>query len=929
MVELVGRFPVSVVIGRGGFGTVYLGTDPVTGERVAVKVLNDPDAQWRRSLFRAEAAALRSVADPHVVRVREVIDEPGLAALVTDFVEGASLRRVVAESGPLSGPETVAVLTGALKGLAAVHAAGLVHADLKPDNILVDLDGTSRLIDFGLAGPARPLGGPDTWIGTPAYLAPEVVRGSHVDHRSDIYAMAVILFELLGGRQPFVGGSALATALLQVSAPVPDVRSVRADVAELLAGLCSQDLAKDPVERHQRAEAFARSLDIAAGVSYGEDWAAETAASLAGRSRTTITTIAAAAAGVAAAGVGVPVGVGLLGAAPVVAPGALSFLLGGIGLGAAGAAGAGAAGAGAAVGGAGGAGVGGFGAAGAAAGAAGGGGAAATTSGGALAALGGAKAAAAAAAAVVAVTAGTTAVIVTNTDDAPRDRPPAAAPAEPAILAAYTTSGSGFESAHLLYNDGTSENLGIDATSGALIDFTASHDGQWLAVSLVRTSWEDPSMNTADITVISTLDPSVRDEITCNCAAPTFSFEGQLVTATSDLELLRFEAGPNGLEALASLTLDGGELGIPTYPPTIDAANDREGFFTAASTTAYDATRAMAVDLDTGLVRTIAEPGDSTLGGATLSEDGRFLAYGTNAGGTACSAQRGIVIDTATGDDDLRAAYLEAPADYGDIGEVSGVWFDGNELEVGWTRMDASQTSGCAREEPRRFRTTIEELPPFDPGTYPSRDWTPSGGPDRSGTTHDGRTWQAVDSTDGSVEQALVVEGQQISNRVLTFLFVPEITGDPQVQSSAASSDSESPRGGSIVDFNPPAEVDGSGDVSALDELPQDFRDFVAARARELYDDVAGDPDCGDRNLTFVTVDRYDPRGYASGEVTGCGGAMVVWARTSGAWQEVAGFQGLQSCDPLREAEVPADFFAEEFPCLEPGDTTPTPYVYP
>jgi len=380
----IGAYPVVGKIGAGGFGTVYLGTDPATGERVAIKVLDWPDHDGRRALFRQEVAALVAVRHPNVVRVRDVIDQPGLAAIVTDYVEGASLRDVVRSSGPLDGPQALTALHGALQGLVAVHAAGLVHADLKPANILLDTTGTSRLIDFGLTGPPRTLAGPQTWIGTPAYLAPEVVLGQHIDARSDLYAAAAMLFELLTGRTPYVDPDPERVAMLQVHSPVPDLLFVRPDAGAMLAALCSQDLAKDPAQRHQNTTAFATSLGHAAREAYGDD---AVDAPLAGLVAGTL-----AVAGGFATGVAVPAALGLLGSAPVTgalfAPGVL-------------AAGAGLAGAG---------------------GAAGVGAAGTAGSGGVIAAVGGAKGAAAIAAAVTVVAGGGAAVVIAQQDDDPKPR---------------------------------------------------------------------------------------------------------------------------------------------------------------------------------------------------------------------------------------------------------------------------------------------------------------------------------------------------------------------------------------------------------------------------------------------------------------------------------------------------------------------------
>ena len=271
----VGRYAVHAVLGSGGFGTVYYGTDPATGRPVAVKVLDRAGADpARRVQLRAEADAMRRIDDPHCVRVLDVVDEPARAAIVTEFVNGASLRAVLDRVGRLTGPQALVVLRGALRGLVAVHAAGLIHGDLKPDNILVDQQGVSKLIDFGLAAPPQAATEvPDSVIGSPSYLSPEQIRGVPADARSDIYACAVMLYELLCGQRPFTADSVPALLARHLSAPVPDPRRLVPDIGDGLAALCRAGLAKDPAQRPQTALDFLRALEDAARQRYGPAWA--------------------------------------------------------------------------------------------------------------------------------------------------------------------------------------------------------------------------------------------------------------------------------------------------------------------------------------------------------------------------------------------------------------------------------------------------------------------------------------------------------------------------------------------------------------------------------------------------------------------------------------------------------------------------------
>ena len=212
-----------------------------------------------------------SVDDEHCVRVIDIVRAPERAALVTEYVEGASLRAVLARAGRLTGPQALDVIRGALLGLIAVHENGLVHGDVKPDNILVDRRGRSRLIDFGLAhAPGNAPG--HAWPGSPAYMSPEQVRGDPVDARADIYACAAVLFELLTGVRPFTGPDARAVMRAHVDEPVPDPRSFEPSLSDELARVCRRGLAKHPGERYATAREFLAELEDAARRRYGAAW---------------------------------------------------------------------------------------------------------------------------------------------------------------------------------------------------------------------------------------------------------------------------------------------------------------------------------------------------------------------------------------------------------------------------------------------------------------------------------------------------------------------------------------------------------------------------------------------------------------------------------------------------------------------------------
>jgi predicted Ser/Thr protein kinase len=270
----VGVFPLSGVLGAGSFGTVYLGTDPATHQPVAVKVLDRHDAQLRERL-RAEATAMRQIDDPHCVRVVAVIDEPDVAAIVTEFIDGAPLRAVLQRAGRLTGPQACHVMRGALRGLVAVHAAGLLHGDIKPDNVLVDRHGVSLLIDFGLAAAPRSAANRAHYLaGSSAYLSPEQIRGESADVRSDVYACAVVLYELLCGQRPYLADRVEAVLDQHLWAAVPDPRWIDPTITAAFARLCVSGLAKDPALRPQSAAEFLALLEDAADERYGHAWRA-------------------------------------------------------------------------------------------------------------------------------------------------------------------------------------------------------------------------------------------------------------------------------------------------------------------------------------------------------------------------------------------------------------------------------------------------------------------------------------------------------------------------------------------------------------------------------------------------------------------------------------------------------------------------------
>lgn len=253
-------------LGAGAGGRVVLAVHDATGVPVAVKYLGErlrADASFVRE-FRAEARLLGGLDTPYVVRLYEYVEAPSGAAIVMELVDGIALRALLAQEGA-TGPEAaLVVLKGSLLGLAAAHAHGVVHRDYKPENVLVAADGSSKLVDFGIA--AR-LGATPGVSGTPAYMAPEQWEGGTASPAADVYAATATFYECLTGRKPFRGENFAELALQHIGAPVPED-----DTPEPVRPLIRRGLAKAPADRPVDAAAFVAELEEIAGAAYGPDW---------------------------------------------------------------------------------------------------------------------------------------------------------------------------------------------------------------------------------------------------------------------------------------------------------------------------------------------------------------------------------------------------------------------------------------------------------------------------------------------------------------------------------------------------------------------------------------------------------------------------------------------------------------------------------
>ena len=253
-------------LGSGGFGDVMLARHEESGTLVAIKYLRrdllaDPGFA---AMFRGEAAVLASLDDPNVVRLHEYVEGAAGAAIVMELVDGVSVREILARQGATTAEAALVVLQGSLLGLAAAHWRGVVHRDYKPENVLVNGDGASKLTDFGIAARAgdRPIP-----AGTLAYAPPEQFAGAPASPAGDVYAATATFYECLTGRPPFTGQTTEALLAQHRSEQVPlDA------VPEPLRPLVASGLAKDPRDRPADAAAFVAGLRTVAADAYGQDW---------------------------------------------------------------------------------------------------------------------------------------------------------------------------------------------------------------------------------------------------------------------------------------------------------------------------------------------------------------------------------------------------------------------------------------------------------------------------------------------------------------------------------------------------------------------------------------------------------------------------------------------------------------------------------
>lgn len=252
------RYKIIELIGGGGMSNVYLAHDMILNRDVAIKILRydiSNEEEFHRR-FQREALSATSLAHPNIVSIYDVGEDGDMHYIVMEYIKGKTLKQYINEFSPLSPARSVQIMKQLTSAIAHAHENQIIHRDIKPQNILVDEDGNVKITDFGIATSlsATSYTKTNSVIGTVHYLSPEQARGGNATKKSDIYALGIVLYELLTGELPFSGESAVSIALKHLQTETPSVREFDASIPQSLENVVLKATAKNPIHRYSSVE---------------------------------------------------------------------------------------------------------------------------------------------------------------------------------------------------------------------------------------------------------------------------------------------------------------------------------------------------------------------------------------------------------------------------------------------------------------------------------------------------------------------------------------------------------------------------------------------------------------------------------------------------------------------------------------------------
>jgi predicted Ser/Thr protein kinase len=262
---ITGRYELIELVGKGGMSSVWQSHDRLLDRTVAIKVLHEQFATDDEYVerFRREARSVAQLSHPNIVTVIDRGEDESRQFIVFEFVDGENLKQLIRRTGPLPVRDAIQMALQMARALSFAHSRGLVHRDVKPQNVLLNDDGQAKMTDFGIARSVDVQGVTitGTVLGTSEYISPEQARGEQVNALSDVYSLGVVLYELLTGSVPFTGENFVAVALKHVHEPPPNVLELRPDAPPRVAMAVERAMAKNPADRFQSMGELCNELE--------------------------------------------------------------------------------------------------------------------------------------------------------------------------------------------------------------------------------------------------------------------------------------------------------------------------------------------------------------------------------------------------------------------------------------------------------------------------------------------------------------------------------------------------------------------------------------------------------------------------------------------------------------------------------------------